>query len=160
MKYLRIKAISNCVGIRRSSVDYINKVSDLNKKFEYPLNLIDLKIDENLNKGIFFQNEVLLKCGTPIGINLVRTVNGLNKEEKEYVYFEILPLELDEEAAPFYEDSIKNGYIFDEKAGEFEYILGLIYENSDLDKTNEYFKLSKKKNFSLASNKVKDNHII
>lgn len=160
MKYLRIKAISNCVGIRRSSVDYINKVSDLNKKFEYPLNLIDLKIDENLNKGIFFQNEVLLKCGTPIGINLVRTVNGLNKEEKEYVYFEILPLELDEEAAPFYEDSIKNGYIFDEKAGEFEYILGLIYENSDLDKANEYFKLSKKKNFSLASNKVKDNHII
>lgn len=136
MKYLRIKAISNCVGIRRSSVDYINKVSDLNKKFEYPLNLIDLKIDENLNKGIFFQNEVLLKCGTPIGINLVRTVNGLNKEEKEYVYFEILPLELDEEAAPFYEDSIKNGYIFDEKAGEFEYILGLIYENSDLDKAN------------------------
>lgn len=160
MKYLRIKAISNCVGIRRSSVDYINKVSDLNKKFEYPLNLIDLKIDENLNKGIFFQNEVLLKCGTPIGINLVRTVNGLNKEEKEYVYFEILPLELDEEAAPFYEGSIKNGYIFDEKAGEFEYILGLIYENSDLDKANEYFKLSKKKNFSLASNKVKDNHII
>lgn len=160
MKYLRIKAISNCVGIRRSSVDYINKVSDLNKKFEYPLNLIDLKIDENLNKGIFFQNEVLLKCGTPIGINLVRTVNGLNKEEKEYVYFEILPLELDEEAAPFYEDSIKNGYIFDEKAGEFEYILGLIYENSDLNKANEYFKLSKKKNFSLASNKVKDNHII
>lgn len=54
MKYLRIKAISNCVGIRRSSVDYINKVSDLNKKFEYPLNLIDLKIDENLDKGIFF----------------------------------------------------------------------------------------------------------
>lgn len=160
MKYLRIKAISNCVGIRRSSVDYINKVSDLNKKFEYPLNLIDLKIDENLDKGIFFQNEVLLKCGTPIGINLVRTVNGLNKEEKEYVYFEILPLELDEEAAPFYEDSIKNGYIFDEKAGEFEYILGLIYENSDLDKANEYFKLSKKKNFSLASNKVNDNHII
>lgn len=160
MKYLRIKAISNCVGIRRSSVDYINKVSDLNKKFEYPLNLIDLKIDENLNKGIFFQNEVSLKCGTPIGINLARTVNGLNKEEKEYVYFEILPLELDEEAAPFYEDSIKNGYIFDEKAGEFEYILGLIYENSDLDKANEYFKLSKKKNFSLASNKVKDNHII
>lgn len=43
MKYLRIKAISNCVGIRRSSVAYINKVSDLNKKFEYPLNLIDLK---------------------------------------------------------------------------------------------------------------------
>lgn len=160
MKYLRIKAISNCVGIRRSSVDYINKVSDLNKKFEYPLNLIDLKIDENLDKGIFFQNEVSLKCGTPIGINLVRAVNGLNKEEKEYVYFEILPLELDEEAAPFYEDSIKNGYIFDEKAGEFEYILGLIYENSDLDKANEYFKLSKKKNFSLASNKVKDNHII
>ena len=160
MKYLRIKAISNCVGIRRSSVDYINKVSDLNKKFEYPLNLIDLKIDENLDKGIFFQNEVSLKCGTPIGINLVRIVNGLNKEEKEYVYFEILPLELDEEAAPFYEDSIKNGYIFDEKAGEFEYILGLIYENSDLDKASEYFKLSKKKNFSLASNKVKDNHII
>ncbi len=160
MKYLRIKAISNCVGIRRSSVDYINKVSDLNKKFEYPLNLIDLKIDENLDKGIFFQNEVLLKCGTPIGINLVRTVNGLNKEEKEYVYFEILPLELDEEVVPFYEDSIKNGYIFDEKAGEFEYILGLIYENSDLDKANEYFKLSKKKNFSLASNKVRDNHII
>lgn len=160
MKYLRIKAISNCVGIRRSSVDYINKVSDLNKRFEYPLNLIDLKIEENLDKGIFFQNEVSLKYGTPIGINLVRTVNGLNKEEKEYVYFEILPLELDEEAAPFYEDSIKNGYIFDEKAGEFEYILGLIYENSDLDKANEYFKLSKKKNFSLASNKVKDNHII
>lgn len=50
-----------------------------------------------------------LKCGTPIGINLVRTVNGLNKEEKEYVYFEILPLELDEEAVPFYEDSIKMG---------------------------------------------------
>lgn len=103
---------------------------------------------------------MLLKCGTPIGINLVRTVNGLNKEEKEYVYFEILPLELDEEAVLFYEDSIKNGYIFDEKAGEFEYILGLIYENSDLDKANEYFKLSKKKNFSLASNKVRDNHII
>lgn len=160
MKYLRIKAISNCVGIRRSSVDYINKASDLNKKFEYPLNLIDLKIDENLDKGIFFQNEVSLKCGTPIGINLVRTVNGLNKEEKEYVYFEILPLELDEEAVPFYEDSIKKGYIFDEKAGEFEYILGLIYENFDLDKANEYFKLSKKKNFSLASNKVRDNHII
>ena len=66
MKYLRIKAISNSVGIRRSTDDYINKVSDLNKKFEYPLNLIDLKIDENLDKGIFFQNEVSLKCGTPI----------------------------------------------------------------------------------------------
>lgn len=37
MKYLRIKAISNCVGIRRSSVDYINKASDLNKKLNIRL---------------------------------------------------------------------------------------------------------------------------
>lgn len=153
MKYLRLKAISNCLGIRRSAVEYINKASDLNNKVEYPLNLIDLKVDEKLNKAYFFQNEVELKTGTPIGINRVRKVKGLNKDEDEYVYFEILPLELSNEAISFYEDSIKNGYIFDEKAGEFEYILGLIYEQIDENKAKEYFDLAKKKNFMLASKK-------
>lgn len=54
MKYIRIKAISNCVGIRRSAVEYINKASDLDAKLEYPLCLIDLKLDDKLDKANFF----------------------------------------------------------------------------------------------------------
>lgn len=160
MKYIRIKAISNCLGIRRSAVEYIRQNSELQKKLEYPLTLIDLKLSDSLERATFFQNEVELKNGTPIGINQVRKVKGLNKIEDEYVYFEILPLDLSEEAIPFYEDSIKNGYIFDEKAGEFEYILGLIYEKNNPIKAQEYFELAKKRNFPLALKKVDVSHII
>lgn len=160
MKYIRIKAISNCVGIRRSAVEYINKASDLDAKLEYPLCLIDLKLDDKLDKANFFGNEVSLVNGTPIGINRIRKVNGLKGEENEYVYFELLPLELTSEAVPFYEDSIKNGYIFDEKAGEFEYILGLIYEEANPLKASEYFKFARDKNFPLASIKLESNHIM
>lgn len=160
MKYLRLKAVSSCLGIRRSVVAYVSSSDDLKQSLEYPLNLIELCFNDNIEDIEFFKEKIKLTTGVPVSHSMVRTVAGLNKDEKEYDYFEILPLELVEDAIPFYSESIKNGYVFDEKAGEFEYIIGLIYEKIDSIKANEYFELAKKKNFSLADNKLNKSHTI
>lgn len=148
MKYLKLKAISSCMGIRRSEIYYLNENNIDISKLSYPLNKI--KIDDISfidNTITFFEEKYSFVNGNVISKRIQNKVFSLDKEEIEYLYFEILPLELSLEAVPYYEDAIKNNYIFDEKAGEFEFILSLIYKNNDKEKHIEYLNLAKNKGF-------------
>lgn len=148
MKYLKLKAISSCMGIRRSEIYYLNENNIDISKLSYPLNKI--KIDDISfidNTITFFEEKYSFVNGNVISKRIQNKVFSLDKEEIEYLYFEILPLELSLEVVPYYEDAIKNNYIFDEKAGEFEFILSLIYKNNDKEKHIEYLNLAKNKGF-------------
>lgn len=148
MKYLRLKAISSCMGIRRSEIYYLNEDNIDISKFSYPLNKIKISNISLDNSTItFFDEEYHLENGNVISKRIQDKVYSLNNEEIEYLYFEILPLELSFDAISYYEDAINNNYIFDEKDGEFEYILSLIYKDNEKDKHLEYLNLAKTKGF-------------
>ena len=49
----------------------------------------------------------------------------------------------------FYIDAINNGFFFDQWNGEFEYLLGMMYEldQNDFNHSNEYYNIALKKGF-------------
>lgn len=159
---LRIKAISSCIGIRRSVINYFDvscgKLS-LSKE-EYPLNSIDLEIVDIDDESIAIkikEETILIQLGKEEQIryvNKVQTLTGQNEQEYILLTFILMPLE--EEAIAFYQKAIDNDEWFDEQKGEFEYIIGLIYEKMNMEEmAQNYFKTAKRACFKPSLSKIK-----
>ncbi len=151
MKFIRFKAISECLGIRRSSVAYflINETNTYDvSTYEHPLNsLKEIKI----NKA----------CVTFLGedydidhaINFKLKAHSLGNEIDEHAHLDIKFIEVNEKDL----DRIKG--LFDERldpeySGEFEFIYGFYLLNCGLD-SSEYFSQSLNKGFRLANKYIK-----
>ena len=152
MKYLlRIKGVSDCAGMKRTNIAYTmmeNGKVDLSN-LDHPLKTFknfELKdgnlIMENINEKLPIGEEVSYSKTSK------SLLNGKN-EVTEYLDIRFLVLPLDKEAIDYYKKAIEDGYIFDAWDGEFEYIIGLIYEEELNDEENAkiYFDASKKKRF-------------
>lgn len=146
MKFIRFKAICECLGIRRSSVAYfvLNEANTYDvSNYEHPLNsLKEIKI----NKACvtFLDNEY--DIDHPINFKL--KANSLGTELEEHCHLDIKFIEVKENDL----DRIKGlfGQRLDtEFAGEFEFIYGFYLLNNNID-ANEYFKLSSEAGFRLA----------
>lgn len=151
-RVLRIKGISNAIGIRRSVVAYEaceEGVFCLDKA-EYPLRNLkyELKVNNNEITLVFNKEEIKLEDGVSHSFKTIRKVKSLLKEEMESVEYNFMLIPLNEEAIKYYEDSIQKGYVFDEKNGEFNYLIGLAYRMlGDKQKAGEYLEKAKLEGF-------------
>ena len=151
-KVLRLKAISNCLGIRRSVVKYINISSGSYsfEKEEYPLSKIKFELSNNDKISVSFNNNtVVLSDGIEEQFSFTNKVSTLTGDSvNEYVFLGMMILPLGLDAIPYYERAINDGNWFDERAGEFEYLIGLVYENEgNNEKALEYFTKAKELGF-------------
>ena len=78
-----------------------------------------------------------------------KQVDTGNSIETEQNVLGIMLMELSEDAIPFYEKQIQDGYTFDQWGGEFEFITGLIYKivMNDDSNANIWFNKALDKNF-------------
>lgn len=154
MKYiLRLKAVSQCYGIRRATLTYI----DLNDGvysltcLEHPLNkfkdiiikdktitILEENKDLRLGEDIFFYKD-----------NIVKTPTG---NTKETLALGVMLFPLDKGMESYYLDAIEKGQKFDQWNGEIEYLLSMMYELdlNDLDKAKEYYDKAQKKGFNYS----------
>lgn len=152
-RVLRIKGISNAIGIRRSIVVYM-EVSEGEftlDKAEYPLNNLkySLKIQNNQVKINYKDEEFILTDGESHTFNERRMVKSLTGEIPEFIEVNFLLVPLSSEAIKYYEDSQNKGYVFDEKNGEFSYLIGLIYKSlGKSELSQEYFKKAHDEGFN------------
>ncbi len=152
-RVLRVKAVSNAIGIRRSIVSYQPCETGVYvlDKAEYPLKNLKYELKVNLNEVnlIFNKEEIKLEDGISHSFKTIRKVKTLTGEELEALEYNFMVVPLNEEAITYYEESIKKGYVFDEKNGEFNYLIGLAYQslgNEQLAKT--YLQKAKEEGFN------------
>ena len=151
MKYIiRIKAVSECIGIRRSTLSYINledRSYDL-RPLGHPLSSFKEMTLDGMKLKIGGHEE-LLKPGYEEFFYKNNEVKSLNKTEIERVVLGALLIPLDREMDKIYNKAIDDGESFDQWNGEFEYLLGLLYqyEFNDINRANEYFNKAEAKGF-------------
>lgn len=151
-RVLRIKGISNAIGIRRSIVTYEQVIDGdyiLSDK-EYPLKNLKYRLEIRNHKIylVFNEERVELLDGVSHSFTLSRKVKTLKGYELEHLEYIFVLIPLDKEAISFYEDSINKGYIFDEKKGEFDYLIGLIYQyEGNIELSREYLNKAKEQGF-------------
>ncbi len=149
MKIIRFKAVSECIGIRRTSVAYFPFENDKSydvSKYEHPLNSIN---NIHINKACisFLGNDYDLDHT----INFKLKALSLGQEVTEYCHLDIMFLDIDDLKLENYKENFDN--YFDEYNGEFEFIVGYyLYLNNKKDESMEYFDKSLKKGFKLAKN--------
>lgn len=130
MKYIvRIKCVSQCMNIRRSYLCYAtleNKKYNL-VEFSHPLSsFLEIEIkDGNL---IWNNNVEKLLIGDDVYLYNNRNVTSLNKIETEIIVLGAMIIPIDVEMEDYYISCINDNLCFDEWNGEFEYLLGLMYE--------------------------------
>lgn len=141
MKIIRLKAVSLCLGIRRSYLTYIPY-----KNGEY--SLIDLSHPIKVFESVRLDGDTLTSLNVSEFISFDeiffyknRTVVSLNKELVEQCVLGALVMDLSNNVIDFYKESIDNDIRFDEADGEYEYLIGLIYEyeNNDLDNAKIWY---------------------
>lgn len=150
---LRIKAVSQCMGIRRASLTYIeykDGIYDLSF-LEHPLNKFRTI---NISNGLV--NGKITTSGEEIYFNLNNKVQTLNGEETETIVLGVLLLDLDYEMLDFYLNAISNNQKFDQWNGEIEYIIGLMYllDRNDESNANIWFEKARDKGFKYELLKV------
>ena len=152
MKYIiRIKAVSSCIGIRRSNLCYIrleDKSYDLTK-LPHPLKTFKGMSLNGMKLNVNGETK-LLKPGYEeyyYKNNQVETLAGM---ETEQAVLGALLIPLDRKIDSFYNKAISDGERFDQWDGEFEYLLGLLYEYEfkDSSKAIEYYDKARAKGFS------------
>jgi len=147
LNILRLKAVSQCIGIRRSSIAYFiydgNKIYDVSK-YEHPLNSIKtISFNDNLVSFLDIKNE----AKDVIPFNLKAT--SLGQEVSEVCYLEIKLMDINDSNL----ELVKNNFnqVFDESLGEYEFIYGYyLYMNNRKEESMEYFKAALDKGFKLA----------
>ncbi len=146
MKFVRFKAICECLGIRRSSVAYFlmdeSNIYDVST-YEHPLNsLKNIKINKACVSFLDYEFDI----DHPINFKLKAT--SLDKEIEEHCHLDIRFIEVKENDL----DRIKELFtkrLDPEYAGEFEFIYGFYLLNNNMD-ASEYFTMSDKLGFRLA----------
>ena len=157
---VRIKAVSLCLGIRRANVIYIklsNDEYDLSS-LEHPLKLFK-NIKLNNNEIEILGKKKLLKVGEEVFFYNNKKVVVNNGDSIEEVTLGAMILPLDIEMKDYYIDAINNGFLFDQWNGEFEYLLGMMYEldQNDFNHSNEYYNIALKKGFKFKL--LKNEHV-
>ena len=149
MYVVRIKAVSLCMGIRRSNLIYtILEDKEIDFNFGHPMSKFKNGI---LNKDYLEINneKQSLLIGEEVYWYKNNDVESLGKIETEKLVLGAMILELDSDMINYYEDAIKNGYIFDAWHGEFEYLLALLYDKgmNNKDLASSYYKMASDKGF-------------
>jgi hypothetical protein len=147
MNIVRFKVVSECIGIRRSSIAYFkledNKTYDVSS-FDHPLNsLKTITINENKIKFLDKDedNDII-----PFKLKAY----SLGNEIEETCYLETKFIELNESNIDYVKKNF--GEIFDESKGEYEFMYGLyMHLNNKETEAQEAFKDSFDKGFKLAS---------
>lgn len=150
MKIIRLKAVSLCLGIRRSYLAYIpyqNGVYSLGN-LSHPIKVFNGVIIEDDCITVLSTSEELLDC-EEVFFYKNRVVVSLNKQEIEQCVLGALPINLSNSLIDFYKDSIDKDIRFDEADGEYEYLLGLIYEyeNNDIENAKIWYDKAINKGF-------------
>ena len=137
MKIIRLKAVSLCLGIRRSYIAYIPYKNGkyLLDDLPHPIKVFNSVTLENNNLSSLEAMEKL-SIIEEVFFYKNRTVVSLNKKELEQCVLGALIMDLNNNMIDFYKDSIINDIRFDESDGEYEYLLGLIYEYENNDLTS------------------------
>jgi hypothetical protein len=148
MEIIRFKAVSNCIGIRRKSIAYFlynsNIIYDVSK-YEHPLNSIK---QININNNLISFLDVKDSNNDVISFKL--KANSLGNIVEEVCYLDTKLMDINESNIELIKKNEKE--IFDEDAGEYEFIIGYYYLNSNNNLlANEYFKKSLDLGFKLAS---------
>lgn len=147
MEIVRFKAVSTCLGIRRKSICYFlyesNKLYDVSG-FEHPLN--SLKSINIVNDSINILDITSKDDVIPFRLKAY----SLDKEIEEICYLETKLIDINESNINLV---ISNkDEIFDEDQGEYEFICGFYYLNTNKQElSKEYFNASLNKGFKLAS---------
>lgn len=149
MKYvLRIKAVSQCFGIRRANVIYLemkDRVFDLTSQDHPMASFKGITIKGNSVSVLDTTNE--LKIGEDVFFYKNSNVSTQTGEVVETKAMGVMMLPLDIEMLDYYQNAINNGERFDTWNGEMEYILGMMYEldqNNDLEAEEWYNKALEK----------------
>lgn len=148
---VRIKAVSECMRIRRAALCYVrfeNFTYDIHKE-PHPLKkFISFKIEDSsiiidgkkeslkVNEEVFFYKN-----------NMVDT--GSSMENEELVLGAML-IPLDKSMENQFLELIKENQTLDQWNGELEYLLGMLYEFEfhDDKKAEEYYLLAREKKFN------------
>lgn len=152
MKYVvRIKAVSECMRIRRAAICYVreeNHTYDIHKE-PHPLKKF-LKVTIEDSMIIVDGKKEALKIGEEVFFykkNLVDTGNGL---EEEILVLGAMLIPIDKEMEEHYLKLIQENQTFDQWNGEVEYLLGMLYEleikNDSI--ANEWYLKAKNKKFN------------
>lgn len=147
MRIIRFKAVSKCIGIRRTSVAYFpffdNQTYDVSS-YEHPLNSLN---NIKINKACvsFLNNDYDIDHV----INFQLKASSLGQEVTEYCHLDVIFLEINDKDL----DRLKSNFdnYFDEYNGEFEFIVGYyLHQLGKIDESMEYFEKSSNKGFKLA----------
>jgi hypothetical protein len=153
VEILRLKAVSSCIGIRRTSIAYFlydgNMTYDVSE-YEHPLNSIkSIKFDNHLVSFLDKENE----SADMIPFTLKAT--SLGSEVSEICYLDIKLMDINDQNVEFIKKNIDD--VVNEQPGEYEFIIGFYYlNNKEEEKSQEYFKASHDKGFKLASKYFKN----
>ena len=152
-RILRIKAVSQCMGIRRASLTYIEYKDGLYDLscLEHPINKFkSIKISNGL------VNDRIINPVEEIYFNMTNKVKSLTGDETETIVMGILPLDLDYEMLDFYKKAIDNNEKFDQWNGEVEYLIGLMYllDLNDNNNASIWFEKALNKGFKYELLKV------
>ena len=154
MDYIvRIKCVSECIGIRRSSLIYLKmKDTELDlTKLSHPMSKfksLSLKGDSLIIDG----KAETLRQGDEIYFYKANKVQSLDSTVDERLTLGAILMPLHPVMLKMYEKSIEDGLTFDQWSGEFEFLMGAVHEicNHDMDEANFYYDKAEAKGFSFG----------
>ncbi len=151
MYIIRLKCVSECLGIRRSSLAYL-KLQDGEYSFldlGHPISKFEkITIKGGIAQVLNTQEELVV--GDEIYFYKNKNVESLGKIVTERSTLGLLLIPLNEGMINTYKEAINDGYTFDQWHGEFEYLIALIYEYllNDIPNANEYYEKASDKGFN------------
>lgn len=157
MKYVvRIKAVSECMRIRRAALCYVkeeNHTYDIHSETHPLKKFLSVTIKDSM---IIVDGKMeALKIGEEVFFYKKNMVDTGEKLEEEILVLGAMLIPLDINMKDHYIDLIEKGETLDQWNGEFEYLLGMMYEldlNDDSMANQWYLKAREKKfNFSLLN---------
>ena len=154
MEYIvRIKCVSECIGIRRSSLIYL-------KAKDTALDLSTLSHPISKFKALSLNGNTLtvdgrseeLRQGEEIYFYKSNQVKSLDTTVEERLTLGAILMPLHPVMLKMYEKNISEGITFDQWSGEFEFLMGAVHElcNHDPDEANFYYDKAEAKGFSFG----------
>ena len=154
---VRVKAVSECMRIRRAALCYVkneNNTYDIHKEVHPLKKFISFTLKDSIIT-VDGKSEAL-KVGEEVFFYKKNMVDTGNSLEEETIVLGAMLIPLDLSMLKQYESLIEDGQTLDQWNGEFEYLIGMIYElclHDDLKANEWYLKAKDKKfNFYLLNN--------
>lgn len=164
MKYvIRIKAVSSCMRIRRSALCYL---MDLDNTYDLSRLIHPLKKFKSLTVKdsciIVDGKKEALSLGEEVYFYKNNNVDTGSSIEVEQLVLGAMLLPLDKDMEEYYQKKIDEGISFDEWKGEFEYLIGLMYELDlhDVINASLWYEKAKEKKFPFYILSVNEEEVI